>query len=79
MMDGDGDGDVLEEVFCKLLIGVPLGQHELDPKAFSEVVECLAAGHAILLHDHAQHLGGAALVEAVVLLALDQLLVDLEV
>ena len=79
MMDGDGDGNVLEEVFCKLLIGVPLGQHELDPEALSKVVERLAAGHAVLLHDHAQHLRRAALVEGVGLLPLDQLLVDLKV
>ena len=75
----DGERDGCEEVFCKLFAGVPLGQHELDPEALSEVVERLAAGHAVLLHDHAQHLRHAALVEAVVLLALDQLLVDLEV
>lgn len=35
---------------------VPLRQVQLDPKAFSQIVEHLHSGSAALLHHQAQHL-----------------------
>lgn len=62
-----------------MFIRVPLRKVHLHSEALSEVIEHLAASGAALLHDQAQHLCSAALVEGVILAAFDQLLVDLEV
>ena len=73
------DKNLLYQVVGTLLVCVPLREVHLNPEALPEVAEHLAAGGAALLHDDTQHLGGTALVEGIVLAALDQLLVDLEV
>lgn len=71
--------NLLQQDAGTLLICVPLWKVHLNSEALSQEIQHLAPCDATLLHDQAEHFTYTFLVEGVILSALDQLLVDLEV